>query len=186
MITKPAYARGSSQSAPDEEMTAVGHLSVDCGTSLYIYDGVEHHPQTAGDYGDTSELLFQQHGVHPGQQQQQQQVRGCDVADDAVLKLQLLAGCGTGAATTQLDYPWMRDKKTTTDGAMACLSTSGSERPLNQCITSDAPLIQTAGLPAISFVGTTREILYFRRDRIASLESKPPSNDDRDQTNYTC
>jgi len=158
MITKP-YAGGSQQSlgaaSSRDADDATAELSVEC-TSLFVYDNVEQQQQHSGfdvSYHDCvsensatpSELLYQHssHLQHVPQQQQQQQQHGCDADEDAVVKLQLLAGCGSNAP---LDYPWMRDKKSASDAV--CLSTSMSDRQLKQCLTSD-PLVQTPGLSVL-------------------------------------
>jgi len=164
MITKPCA--GNSQEsvavAGDvvRQVNSAGEtsdeLSLNC-TSLFIYDNVDRQ-RTSGvdsnyynclavDSARPKELLYapsqhssQIHHVSQQQQQQQQQQCGGEGDEDAGVKLQLLAGCGS---KTALEYPWMRDKKSTSDAM--CLSTSMSDRRLKQCLTSD-PLAQTPGM----------------------------------------
>ena len=130
--------------------------------SLFIYDHVDQlHTSTVDNnyydcVDDTStpmELLYppSQHSSqlqHAPQQKQQQQQQQCgrDGDEDATVKLQLLTGCGN---KTALEYPWMRDKKCTSD--VMCMSTSLSDRRLKQCLTSD-PLTKTSGLSVHSCV----------------------------------
>jgi len=162
MITKPYV--GSSQQSAAADGNAV--RQVNCAgdeLSLFIYDHVDQlHTSTVDNnyydcVDDTStpmELLYPpsqhssqlQHAPQQKQQQQQQQQCGRDGDEDATVKLQLLTGCGN---KTALEYPWMRDKKCTSD--VMCMSTSLSDRRLKQCLTSD-PLTQTSGLSVHSCV----------------------------------
>lgn len=144
MITKP-YSGGSGQSETRDGDVDVSNdelSSVNCCASLFIYDDVDRQLTSDVDAScydcvtdDTSkptELLYL-----PTQHHHQQQQCGGD-GDGDVVKLQLLAGCGSKAPAPE--YPWMREKKCASDAM--CLSTSLSDRRLRQCLTSD-PFTQT-------------------------------------------
>jgi len=145
MITKP-YGGGAGQQSVHE----TAGDDADDELSLFVYDSVQ---QSAVSYHDCqssvrpTELVYR---PHPGQQQQQQQQGGCGEADedDAVVKLQLLTGCGNN---TLVEYPWMRDKKTALSESMtSCLTatSSMSDRPAAltaQCLSSDPQLLPTPG-----------------------------------------
>ena len=148
MITKSPYVGALPQSvASGGEVGRQGNPLAESSTdlSLFIYDeerDVDYYDCVADDgiYQQHSSQLRHVSHHHQQQQQQQQACSGSgDGDEDATVKLQLLANCG---AKSSLEYPWMRDKRSS--AGTVCVSNSMSGHRLKQCLTSDS-ITQSSG-----------------------------------------